>query len=362
MKAVFCLVLAMLIQPKGIGQELTLQVQEDHTRENQQQYYHHLETALDGYRSIQLKGGWEKIPSPKKIFQLGDSGEAVRKIKKRLMATGERSEKDSTTIFDVDLEKDIIGYQQRNGLKPDGKVGKETWRALNTTVEERIRQLELNMERLLQLPDALGDKYIMVNIPAFTLLAIKKEEIIIKCKIVAGKETDKTALFKGKMKYIVFAPYWNIPKSIMTKEILPAMARNPHYLFDNHMEWYDGKIRQKPGPWNALGKVKFIFPNAYNMYMHDTPSKTLFNEEKRAFSHGCIRVEQPFLLAKFLLEKEKDWDDDKIKSSMESEIELYVNLHENIPVYIVYFTAFIDERGMLNFRKDVYGRDNYLYF
>ena len=164
------------------------------------------------------------------------------------------------------------------------------------------------------------------------------------------------------MKYIVFGPYWNVPKSIMNKEILPAIQKNPHYMQDNHMEWYDGKIRQKPGPWNALGKVKFIFPNAYNMYMHDTPAKTLFNEEKRAFSHGCIRVEEPFLLAKFLLEQENEWDEYKIKASMESEVEIYVNLIEKIPVYIVYFTAFVDDKGVLNFRKDVYGRDNYLYF
>lgn len=164
---------------------------------------------------------------------------------------------------------------------------------MNITAAERVKQIELNLERLLDLPENLGDRYIMVNVPAFTLLAIENNKISFSCRVVAGKESDKTALFKGKMKYIVFGPYWNIPESIMKKEILPEIKKNPNYLTENHMEWHEEKIRQKPGPWNALGKVKFIFPNKYNIYMHDTPAKTLFNEVSRAFSHGCIRVSDP---------------------------------------------------------------------
>lgn len=362
MKASILMVTALLFHSQLLGQEQVLLKQESEKPGNKPQYYTSLEKELLRYRSIKLNGGWEKIPNARKVWQLGDSSEAIKRIKKRLRATKEKTDIDTSFLFDTTLEKNVMVFQQRNGLKQDGKVGKETLKELNVTVEERVRQLELNMERFLQLPDELGEKYIMVNIPAFTLLAVKKDKIVFKCKIVAGKETDKTALFKGNMKYIVFGPYWNVPKSIMYKEILPAINKNPHYLQDNHMEWYDGKIRQKPGPWNALGKVKFIFPNAYNMYMHDTPAKTLFNEEKRAFSHGCIRVEEPYLLAKFLLEQEHEWDENKIKTSMESEAEIYVNLHENTPVYIVYFTAYVDDKGVLNFRKDVYGRDNYLYF
>lgn len=361
MNPAYLIATMLCVHVSVLGQNLT-DNQKNDSSGIRSKYYTKLANELNRYRSIQMRGGWGKIKTTQKKWQLGDSADAIKKIKGRLKATAERNESDTTAIFNDGLVRDIIGYQRRNGIKQDGKVGRETLNEMNITAEERIRQIELNIERLLQLPEELGDKYIMVNIPAFRLLAMKGNKPEFICKIVAGKETDKTALFKGKMKYIVFGPYWNVPKSIMHKEILPALKRNPNYLRDNNMEWHDGKIRQRPGPGNALGKVKFIFPNAYNMYMHDTPAKTLFNEEKRAFSHGCIRVSEPLKLALFLLEPQKEWSESKINDAMESEEEIYVYLQENIPVYIVYFTAFIDVNGELNFRKDVYGRDNYLYF
>ena len=271
--------------------------------------------------------------------------------------TNETNRKDTSNIFDKNLKTDIIGFQKRNGIKPDGKIGIATIKELNISVQERINQLKLNRERCLQMPEFLGDKYVLVNIPAFELIAMKNNIPVFKSKIVTGKESNKTATFNGTMQYVVFAPYWNIPESIMHKEILPEIAKHPGYLEQNHMEWFDGKMRQKPGPWNALGGVKFIFPNAYHMYMHDTPAKTLFNENSRAFSHGCIRIEEPIKMAMFLLEEQKEWNQESIYAAMNMEMETVVVLKEKTMVYIVYFTAFIDEDGKLNFRRDVYGRD-----
>ena len=319
-----------------------------------------LEKEIIRYQHIERDGGWNKIQWKKKTIQLGDSNELVKHIRKRLAITDETNAKDTSGIFDKLLETDIIGFQTRNGLKPDGKIGLATLNALNIPVRKRILQIKVNMERCLQLPENFGDKYILVNIPAFELTAMKKYSPVFRSKIVIGKESDKTAIFKGTMQYVVFAPYWNIPKSIMYKEILPAIAKNPRYLEQNKMEWYDGKIRQKPGSWNALGGVKFIFPNAYNMYMHDTPAKTLFNEYSRAFSHGCIRIEEPVKMALFLLEDQNEWNLEKINEAMKMEKETTVFLKQKTDVYILYFTAFIDEHGKLNFRRDIYARDQYV--
>lgn len=316
-----------------------------------------LEKEIIRYQHIESKGGWNKIQWKKRTIQLGDSNELVKLVRKRLGATNETNTKDTSSIYDQQLGEDIIGFQTRNGLKPDGKIGLATLNALNVTVQERIRQIKVNLERCLQLPENFGDKYILVNIPAFELIAMKKNTPVFSSKIVIGKSSNKTAIFKGTMQYVVFAPYWNIPKSIMYKEILPAIAKHPGYLEENQMEWFDGKIRQRPGPWNALGGVKFIFPNAYHIYMHDTPAKTLFNEITRAFSHGCIRIEDPVNMALFLLEDQKEWNREKVIEAMNKEKETVVFLKEKTMVYIIYFTAFIDEKGKLHFRKDIYGRD-----
>lgn len=318
-----------------------------------------LEKEIIRYQIIEKEGGWSKIQWKKKGIGLGDSSELVKQIRKRLAITDETNTKDTSIVFDKLLEEDIIGFQRRNGLKTDGKIGVETLKELNVSVQERIIQLKLNIERCLQLPEDFGEKYILVNIPSFELIAMKKNRAIFKCKIIIGKESHKTAIFNGTMLHVVFAPYWNIPLTIMQKEILPAIAKHPEYLMENYMEWFDGKIRQRPGPWNALGGVKFIFPNPYNMYIHDTPVKTLFNESSRAFSHGCIRIEEPVKMALFLLEEQKEWNLEKINASMNAERETVVILKVKTEVFILYFTAFIDEDGKLNFRRDIYNRDRY---
>jgi len=183
--------------------------------------------------------------------------------------------------------------------------------------------------------------------------------------IVVGKAATRTVIFSDVLKYVVFSPYWNLPRSIVRNEIVPAMNRSSNYISRNNMEirgYSNGLpiVRQKPGAGNALGKVKFIFPNSYNIYLHDTPAKTLFSKESRAFSHGCVRVQEPFTLAQYLLRNNESWTETKIKTAMNSQKEDWVKLDKPLPVYLLYLTSWVDENGVLNFRDDIYGHDKKL--
>jgi murein L,D-transpeptidase YcbB/YkuD len=179
-------------------------------------------------------------------------------------------------------------------------------------------------------------------------------------KVVVGKDVHQTVVFNGEIKYVVFSPYWNVTPSIMKKEILPALKKNPDYLKKNNMEWNGNSIRQKPGPSNSLGLVKFLFPNSYNIYLHDTPAKDLFNQHMRAFSHGCIRLADPKKLAMYLLKDDPSWTEQKIDQAMHAGKEKYVTLKDPVPVFIGYLTAWVDSYGKLNLRKDIYKRDKAL--
>jgi murein L,D-transpeptidase YcbB/YkuD len=206
---------------------------------------------------------------------------------------------------------------------------------------------------------------ILVNIPAFTLHVREGEKDVFDMDVVVGKGGHDTRIFTGNLNQVVFSPYWNVPKSIVQKEILPALEKNPHYLEKENMEIIgeeDGlpEIRQKPGEKNALGKVKFLFPNSYNIYFHDTPSKSLFAKSKRAFSHGCIRLSDPERMAKYLLRNQPEWSDAKIEEAMNSDKEKFVKVKKPVPVLITYYTAWVDENGELNFREDIYDHDREL--
>ena len=320
--------------------------------------YKKLRKELVRYNEIEKKGGWEKIESDKRSYKKGDYGNTIAAVRKRLFKTGEYLGDVHETVYDTTLEKFIIAFQQTNGLIADGIIKPALIKELNIPIRERIEQLIVNMERCRWLPNQTYEKYIVVNIPDYTLFAYKQDITEFSCKVVVGKETNKTAIFRGDMKYVVFNPYWNVPESIIKKEILPEIKKNSRYLEEHEMEWNGGKIRQKPGAQNALGKVKFLFPNVFNIYLHDTPAKTLFSKEKRTFSHGCIRVAEPRKLAVFLLEDEPGWTEEAIDRNMEYGKERYVTLKKPIPVYVVYFTAFVDDLGRLNFRKDIYLRDH----
>ena len=184
-----------------------------------------------------------------------------------------------------------------------------------------------------------------------------KAKKVFDMPVVVGKEGHNTVIFTGDLNQVVFAPYWNVPPGIMKNEILPAINRNPNYLAQHHMEWNGNYVRQKPGPWNALGKVKFLFPNNFHIYLHDTPAKGLFNQQKRAFSHGCIRIEDPQRMAEWVLRDQPEWTTERILQAMNGSEEKYVTVDRDIPVVIGYFTAWVSANGSLNFREDVYGHD-----
>jgi murein L,D-transpeptidase YcbB/YkuD len=251
-------------------------------------------------------------------------------------------------------------FQRRHGLKEDGVVGGKTLRFLNEPIQNRIEQILVNMERMRWVPAQPQGDYILVNIPQYRLAVFENGKPSFAMNIVVGTSQNRTVIFTGNLKYVVFSPYWNVPPGILKNEVLPAIRRDPSYLERNRMEMANGGVRQKPGPWNALGKVKFLFPNQYNIYLHDTPSKNLFGEESRSFSHGCIRVAEPQKLAEWVLRKDSSWTRRRIEQAMDAGKEKYLTVKDTIRVYIAYFTAWVDDKGKLNFRDDVYGHDKKL--
>ncbi|MFN5334082.1 MAG: murein L,D-transpeptidase [Bacteroidota bacterium] len=322
--------------------------------------YKKLKEQLKVYQNIAAAGGWDTIALPKKSVRKGDSNLIVSYIRTRLYKTKDLIHLTNNLVFDDALETAVKKFQKRHGLTEDGVVGKSVIEAMNVRAEKRIEQIIVNMERCRWLPVQLKDEYFVINIPEFKFHAYVNDTLLWSMKVVVGKSITETAIFTGTMKYVVFAPYWNVPASILNNEILPAVHKNSNYLKNNHMEWAGKILRQKPGPWNALGKVKFLFPNSHNIYLHDTPTKELFKRDQRTFSHGCIRVEQPKKLAQYVLQHQPEWTEQRIDSAMNGEKELYVNLKKTYPVFISYFTAWIDDTGLMNFRKDIYEKDQRL--
>ena len=327
--------------------------------------YDLLKLYLQKYIDLDEKGDWFEIKSGIKSFKMGDSSEVIRQIKLRLTELGDLKETRHDQIFDASLENAVKQFQLRHGLKEDGIAGKATIAELNVPYRKRIKQILVNMERCRWVPDNLSADYLAVNIPEFKLHVFSNNILQWSCNVVVGKVMNKTVVFSADLKYIVFSPYWNVPQSIVKHEILRDIRKDRNYLKKHNMEitgYRNGlpEIRQRPGPSNALGLVKFLFPNSYSIYLHDTPSKSLFNEPSRAFSHGCIRISEPFKLAQFLLRNDPAWNDDRITAAMNSGTEKYISLSEKVSVFIVYFTSFVDNQGRINFRKDIYERDERL--
>jgi len=206
----------------------------------------------------------------------------------------------------------------------------------------------------------LAPAYLFVNIPSYDLRLIRKGKTDFESHVVVGKMMTQTVIFAGKMSYLVFSPYWNLPKNIIEEEVKPGLEKNKNYLKTHNMEWNNGQVRQLPGKNNSLGLVKFMFPNSNEIYLHDTPSKNLFSKENRAFSHGCVRVSRARDLAITLLENDEDWNEEKIDKAMHAGKESIYKLKEKIPVHIGYFTAWVDDLGNINFYEDVYERDDRL--
>ena len=322
--------------------------------------YELLKKYLKKYFEIQSKGGWDKIPEDKKNYIEGDTSSAIKAIKKHLYLTGDLEQDYSNKIFDTSLTVAIKNFQSRSGLMESGLINADLIKELNIPVEKRIEQLIVNMERCRWIPVSVQRNFILINIPDFKLHIYENDTLAWSMKIVVGKNQTQTAIFSGDLKYVVFSPYWNVPYSILKNEILPAIKKNPNYLAKHNMEWNEGSVRQLPGTSNSLGLVKFLFPNSHSIYLHDTPSKSLFEKEKRAFSHGCIRLAEPKKLAMYLLRDDPEWTSSKINEAMNRGVEKFVALKKSVPVYISYFTCWVDKKGNLQFRDDVYKRDERL--
>jgi murein L,D-transpeptidase YcbB/YkuD len=391
------------VDPKTVGQSWHIDVRDENVdsalvrtlvkqpldkainamRPNDEEYAA-LQKELVRFRDLVSKGGWKAIPAGKALKRgQSDSPERIAALRARLAAEGisvpeasssaasassqsgksaSRSSASTGAVFDEGLAAAVAQFQARHGINVDSALGKETLDALNVPAEYRLGQIAANLERHRWLPRALGTRYIYVNVPAFQLQAFDKGEPVLDMKVIVGQEyEDKaTPVFSDSMETVVFRPYWNVTPDIQAKEIEPKLASDPGYLAANDMEyWNDGgarRIRQRPGPKNSLGFVKFLFPNDFNIYLHDTPNHELFDKDVRAFSHGCIRVEKPAELAQWVL----GWDASKVDQAMrEGPDNRSVKLPTKIPVYIIYSTAYLRD-GQLYFGNDLYHRDDAL--
>jgi murein L,D-transpeptidase YcbB/YkuD len=336
--------------------------------------YTALKKELARYRDIASHGGWPVVPASARPGK-GGRGPEVAALRARLAAEGDLARADGD-VFDDAVVEALKRLEKRYGLNETGTLGPAEVAAMNVSAEDRAGQIALNLERWRWLPEELGDRYILVNVPTFQLEAIEQGKVTLAMRVVAGKADETpTPIFSDDMTEVVFSPYWNVPVSILRKETIPAVLRDPGYLDRNELEvvhdghvvpassvdWEDPElrvqIRQRPGAKNSLGLVKFLFPNKFDVYLHDTPAGSLFARLERDFSHGCVRVEKPVELAHWVLRDQPEWTGPRIDAAMHAGREQHVALKRRIPVYIVYATAWVDEGGRLNFRDDLYGHD-----
>jgi murein L,D-transpeptidase YcbB/YkuD len=337
--------------------------------------YAALKTAFARYRQIAANGGWTPVTSSSADLEARLTSELAADDSSRsvdravdsvstipLPKSAAPSAKKASAGARTGLAALIAQYQERHGLPKSAKLDKATLAELNVSAEHRAKQIAANLERHRWLPRSLGSRYVYVNVPSFRLDAYDSGQKTLSMKVVVGDEYEgkTTPVFSDSMETVAFRPYWNITPDIQRTEIVPKLASNPGYLDAQNMEWYnDGgtrRIRQRPGDKNSLGLVKFLFPNNFNIYLHDTPAKALFAQTDRAASHGCIRLEKPAELAQWVL----GWDATRVQAAMNgADNNKQVRVQPKIPVYIVYFTAYIRD-GQLFFGDDVYGRDDTL--
>jgi len=345
----------------------------------QNHHYRWFRSGLRKYRTIMAGGGWPTVSSGP-VLEVDSHGPRVPELRKRLRATGDLVGLDphDPEKSDSGLEAAVKRFQMRHGIDPDGKAGPRTIEELNVPVETRINQLRASLERMRWVFRDLPDTFLIVDIAGFHAYLVEGGETTWETRVQVGKPYHATPVFKDTVRYLDFNPTWTIPPGILRKETLPAIRRDPSYLSRNNMsvvttsgkivdpstiDWaataskgFPYMIRQEPGPHNALGRVKFMFPNKYMVYLHDTPSKGLFARTERAFSHGCIRTQNPFDLAELLL-GDQGWDRARIDQVLASKKTTRINLKEPITVMLLYWTAEANEDGTVFFRKDVYNRD-----
>ncbi|MBW2603688.1 MAG: L,D-transpeptidase family protein [Deltaproteobacteria bacterium] len=345
--------------------------------------YSGLKTYLGHYRNL-TKEGHELPLLDGTHLHKGDKGTSVKRLRERLIILGDlyADDKTQSDIFDETIEEAVLRYQKRHGLKQDGIVGPRTLEMLNTSLQKRIRQIELNMERWRWVPRNIGNRHLIVNIADFKLWITENRRRVLDMRVVVGRSYRRTPVFSAKMTFMVINPYWNIPQRLAIEDVLPNIQKNIHYIEQQRIkifkDWskkaeeidpktiawdkiepgnFTYKLRQEPGPRNVLGRMKFIFPNKFAVYLHDTPKRSLFKETNRDFSSGCIRVEEPISLAVYLLQDDPSWTREGLLEAIEKGAPKGIKFKNPITVHLQYWTAWVDETGKLNFRHDIYDRD-----
>ncbi len=340
--------------------------------------YRALRQALADHRAQAARGGWPKVPANARL-KPGQRSPHVRAMAARLAASGDFTgtvpAEGQPAVYDASLQEAVTRFQRRHGLQDNGVVTPPVVAAMNVPIEQRIHQIVLNLERWRWLPRDPGRRHMLVNVPEQRLDVWEDGRVVLSMRVIVGKRDWPTPIFNDDMTHVVFSPYWNVPPNIATDETLPALMKDPGFLERNNMEVVDAKgrqidpsaidwmdptsfrFRQRPGDDNALGLVKFMFPNQFNVYLHDTPTDSLFGRAARLFSHGCVRVEKPEALAQYVLRDQPEWTLDRIRAAMNAGQERHVKLREPIPVYIGYWTARVSPDGIVQFRDDAYGLD-----
>lgn len=346
--------------------------------------YQRLKEKLFYYRDSGRITAWPQIKG-EAILAENHQGVRVKRLSQNLKARNYLNQSDlkQNSIFNQQIKEAVIKFQKDYGLTSDGIVGQKTLRALNIPLETRIKQLIINMERWRWLPENLGDRYIYVNIANYKLKVYEKQQKIMEMKTIVGKKQRSTPVFSDKIKYLVLNPYWYVPHTIAVEDKLPLIKKDIDYLKDNNyslfkytgnnslekidptkIDWtkitknnFNYLLRQEPGEQNALGRVKFMFPNQFSIYLHDTPGRYLFSEQERNFSSGCIRIEQPISLAEYLLSDQEKWNRKNIEAEIKRDKEKIIYLKNPIRIYLQYNTVWVDQESKLNFREDIYNRD-----
>ncbi|MEQ6119849.1 L,D-transpeptidase family protein [Reichenbachiella sp. MALMAid0571] len=344
--------------------------------------YNGLKESLKRYKEIAENGGWASIPAGETIKPGMTDSIRIPLLIKRLIVTNDlTSTPDDQYTYSETIQQAVTNYQTRNGLESDGNLGKLTVASLNTPVGDLIDQIKINMERYRWISQDLGDHYVIVNIADYRMEVYKNNQMTFNQKVIVGKPFRKTPVFSSKMTYFVLNPYWTVPPTILFNDILPELQKNSGYLATKNIRLFQGQgssstevdpltvnwsnlsknnfpytLRQDPGATNALGIVKFMFPNKYNIYIHDTPSKELFNRQDRAFSSGCIRLNKPMEFANYLIQNEPGWNTERMTTALNTGKEQTIILTKPLNVHILYLTTWWQD-GMVHFRKDLYNRD-----